>query len=78
MLQLFKFKGGVKPQTNKAQSVTAPIAVAPLPKRIFMPLHQSIGGTPRPLVQAGEKAGGDPLPTGAGQRPACQNRRGGL
>ncbi len=55
MLQLFKFKGGVKPQTNKAQSVTAPIAVAPLPKRIFMPLHQSIGGTPRPLVQAGER-----------------------
>ena len=54
MLQLFKFKGGVKPQTNKAQSVTEPISVAPLPSRLFIPLHQSIGGTPRPLVQAGD------------------------
>ena len=54
MLQLFKFKGGVKPQTNKTQSVTEPIAVAPLPSRLFIPLHQSIGGTPRPLVQAGD------------------------
>ncbi|MFC5302825.1 electron transport complex subunit RsxC [Azospira restricta] len=55
MLQLFKFKGGVKPQTNKTQSVAAPIGVAPLPSRLFVPLHQSIGGTPRPLVQTGER-----------------------
>jgi len=54
MLQLFKFKGGVKPQTNKTQSLTEPIAVAPLPSRLFVPLHQSIGGTPQPLVQAGD------------------------
>lgn len=54
MLQLFKFKGGVKPPHNKAQSVTQPIAVAPLPSRVVVPLHQSIGGTPRPLVQAGD------------------------
>jgi len=55
MLQLFKFKGGVKPQTNKTQSVTEPIGIAPLPSRLFVPLHQSIGGTPRPLVEAGER-----------------------
>lgn len=55
MLQLFKFKGGVKPQTNKTQSVGEPIGVAPLPSRLFVPLHQSIGGTPRPLVAAGER-----------------------
>ena len=54
MLQLFKFKGGVKPQTNKTQSVSEPIASAPLPSRLFVPLHQSIGGTPQPLVQAGD------------------------
>lgn len=54
MLSLFKFKGGVKPQTNKTQSVSEPIAVAPLPSRLFVPLHQSIGGTPQPLVQAGD------------------------
>jgi electron transport complex protein RnfC len=51
---LFRFKGGVKPPTNKAQSVTLPVAVAPLPSRLVVPLHQSIGGTPRPLVKAGD------------------------
>ncbi len=54
MLQLFKFKGGVKPATNKTQSVTQPIAVAPLPSRLVVPLHQSIGGTPRPIVAPGD------------------------
>ena len=55
LMNLFKFKGGVKPPTNKAQSLTQPIAVAPLPSRLVVPLHQSIGGTPRPVVQAGDK-----------------------
>ncbi|WP_263771217.1 electron transport complex subunit RsxC [Propionivibrio soli] len=55
MFQLFKFKGGVKPETNKAVSVTAPIAIAPLPAQLIVPLHQSIGGMPRPLVKAGER-----------------------
>ena len=52
--QLFKFKGGVKPQTNKTPSLQAPIGQAPLPARLIVPLHQSIGGTPNPLVAAGE------------------------
>jgi len=55
MLQLFKFKGGVKPATNKTQSVTEPIATAPLPSHVAVPLHQSIGGTPRPIVAVGDK-----------------------
>jgi Na+-translocating ferredoxin:NAD+ oxidoreductase subunit C len=55
MLQLFKFKGGVKPATNKVQSVTLPIGVAPMPSRLAVPLHQSIGGTPRPIVDVGDK-----------------------
>ena len=55
LLKLFKFKGGVKPPTNKTQSTTQPIAAAPLPSRLVVPLHQSIGGTPRPVVQAGDK-----------------------
>jgi electron transport complex protein RnfC len=55
MLQLFKFKGGVKPATNKTQSVTEPIAAAPLPSHVAIPLHQSIGGTPRPIVAVGDK-----------------------
>jgi electron transport complex protein RnfC len=52
--QLFKFKGGVKPQTNKTPSLHEPIGQAPLPARLIVPLHQSIGGTPNPLVEAGE------------------------
>ena len=55
LMNLFKFKGGVKPPTNKTQSVSLPIAQAPLPSHLVVPLHQSIGGTPRPLVQAGDK-----------------------
>ncbi|AXS80434.1 electron transport complex subunit RsxC [Dechloromonas sp. HYN0024] len=55
LMNLFKFKGGVKPPTNKTQSVGLPIAQAPLPSRLVVPLHQSIGGTPRPVVQAGDK-----------------------
>ena len=53
--QLFKFKGGVKPQTNKTPSVQEPIGKAPLPARLIVPLHQSIGGTPNPLVEAGDR-----------------------
>jgi electron transport complex protein RnfC len=57
MSPLFKFKGGVKPETHKAHksaSAQAPIGVAPLPSILVVPLHQSIGGHPRPLVTAGE------------------------
>ncbi len=56
MLQkLFKFKGGIKPAYNKQQSTGEPIARAPLPSRLVIPLHQSIGGTPRPVVAVGDK-----------------------
>ena len=55
MLNLFKFNGGVKPPTNKTQSAGRPIAAAPLPSRLLVPLHQSIGGTPRPVVRAGDR-----------------------
>ena len=53
--KLFRFKGGVKPDTNKAPSVQDPIGQAPLPARLYVPLHQSIGGAPNPLVQPGEQ-----------------------
>lgn len=54
-LSLFKFKGGVKPQTNKAQSLTHPITQAPIPSYLAVPLHQNVGGTPHPVVDIGEK-----------------------
>ncbi len=56
MLQaLFKFRGGVKPASHKDESAHAPIARAPLPPLLVVPLRQSAGGTPQPLVQAGQK-----------------------
>lgn len=53
--KLFKFHGGVKPQTNKTESTTAPIGQVPLPDRLVIPLHQAVGGHPRPLVAPGDK-----------------------
>jgi Na+-translocating ferredoxin:NAD+ oxidoreductase subunit C len=55
IVQLFKFKGGVKPATHKTESNATPIRQAPLPTRLAVPLHQSIGGTPHPIVVPGER-----------------------
>ncbi|OHC65508.1 MAG: electron transport complex subunit RsxC [Rhodocyclales bacterium GWA2_65_19] len=55
MQRLFKFNGGVKPAYNKEASTRLPIAVAPTPTLLVIPLHQSIGGMPRPLVKPGER-----------------------
>ncbi len=52
---LFKFKGGVKPETHKTASAQAPIGTPPLPAQLIVPLHQSLGGSPQPLVKAGER-----------------------
>ena len=38
---LFSFKGGVKPAAHKDESAQAPIAQAPLPHRLVVPLRQS-------------------------------------
>ncbi|MBP9713113.1 MAG: electron transport complex subunit RsxC [Sterolibacterium sp.] len=55
MLQkLFRFNGGVKPDYHKEASNGLPITPAPLPRELVIPLHQSIGGMPRPLVAAGD------------------------
>jgi electron transport complex protein RnfC len=52
--RLFGFHGGVKLAYHKEAPTSLPIALAPLPAQLVLPLHQSIGGTPRPLVSAGE------------------------
>ncbi|MDA8254915.1 MAG: electron transport complex subunit RsxC [Betaproteobacteria bacterium] len=52
--RLFGFHGGVKPAYHKEASTTQPIAVAPIPTLLTIPLHQAIGGPPRPLVKAGD------------------------
>jgi electron transport complex protein RnfC len=56
--KLFSFNGGVKPATHKAESSREPIvplASLPLPPQFVVPLHQSVGGLPQPLVVAGER-----------------------
>ena len=53
--KLFRFHGGVKPASNKDLSNQSPIVAAPLPSRLIVPLHQSIGGTPRPVVEVGQR-----------------------
>jgi len=54
-MKLFSFKGGIKPDPQKTQSTQRPIAKAPLVNRYVVPLHQSVGGTPRPIVQVGDR-----------------------
>jgi len=53
-MQLFDFNGGVTPDYQKEASTQTPIAVSPAPTFLVIPLHQSIGDTPRPLVSAGD------------------------
>ena len=53
--QLFGFNGGVKPAYNKDASIAEGIAIAPLPTELLIPLHQSVGGPPHPLVQTGDQ-----------------------
>lgn len=55
MRKLYRFNGGVHPPGHKEQSTGKPIAIAPLPSRLIVPLHQSIGGAPKPVVKAGDR-----------------------
>ena len=52
---LFDFHGGVKPDYRKGESMLRPIGTVPIPAQLVIPLHQSIGGTPRPVVAVGER-----------------------
>ncbi|HLA33439.1 MAG TPA: electron transport complex subunit RsxC [Rhodocyclaceae bacterium] len=52
--KLFSFHGGVKPDYHKEASAQTPIAVPPAPTLLTIPLHQSIGGTPHPIVKVGD------------------------
>ncbi len=55
MIKLFDFHGGVHPAQHKAESTALPIAAAPLPKRLVVPLHQHIGNRAKPIVAVGER-----------------------
>jgi len=52
-MRLFRFKGGVHPDENKATHTMA-ISQMPLPRRLYLPLHQHIGSPAEPIVEVGE------------------------
>ncbi len=54
MRTLSTFHGGVHPPQNKDESNRLPIAPAPLPARLIVPLRQHIGTPARPIVQPGD------------------------
>lgn len=53
--ELFKFSGGVKPDSHKQESNQTDIRVVPLPARFTIPLRQNAGLASRPLVKPGDK-----------------------
>lgn len=53
--RLFRFRGGVQPATHKDDSVVAPIAQAPLPKRLYVPLRPNTRAKARLIVEPGQK-----------------------
>lgn len=49
-----KFYGGVHPPEHKTESSRLPIAPAPLPKRLIVPLRQHIGNPATTIVKVGD------------------------
>lgn len=68
MLQLFKFKGGVKPASHKQESAGSPIRKAPLPARLILPLRLSSRASAEPTVAVGDTVcKGQAIAAGEGQ-----------
>jgi electron transport complex protein RnfC len=55
MNAIFKFHGGVHPPTHKTESNTRPIALAAMPSKLVIPLHQHAGSRAKPCVSVGER-----------------------
>ena len=55
MRRLWDIPGGIHPPQNKAQSLRHPIARAPLPPELVLPLSQHSGAPAEPLVAVGEQ-----------------------
>ncbi len=51
---LHRFWGGVKPESHKAESAGQGIRLAPLPRRLVVPMRQSTSAA-LPMVEAGDK-----------------------
>jgi len=62
MRKLHSFSGGIHPPEHKERSTREPIAAAPLPPRLIVPLQQHAGTVADPLVRVGDKVlKGQPL-----------------
>ncbi len=46
---------GVHPDDHKRPAADVPLRLFPTPGRVFMPLHQHVGGAARPIVLVGQK-----------------------
>lgn len=55
MRTLYKFHGGIHPPQHKTESNGLPIATAPLPRRLIVPLRQHIGAPAKPIVKVGDQ-----------------------
>ncbi|MBI1283832.1 MAG: electron transport complex subunit RsxC [Thiobacillus sp.] len=53
--ELHTFKGGVHPPEHKAESNSRPIHVAPLPRKLVLPLRQHLGNPAKPVVGVGDR-----------------------
>lgn len=53
--KLWDFHGGIHPQGRKEQTNQKPIAVLPIPDRLYLPLRQHIGVAGQLLVKVGER-----------------------
>lgn len=51
---MFRFRGGVHPPENKTSTEHKPVEVAPLPKRVSVPLSQHAGAPSVPVVKKGD------------------------
>lgn len=52
--QIFDFQGGIHPAENKTQSTELPIAIAPIPEKLVLPIAQHIGAPAEPTVTLGQ------------------------
>lgn len=60
--KVWDFHGGIHPPTRKQQTSQKPIAVMPIPDRLYLPLRQHIGVAGQILVRVGERVlKGQPL-----------------
>jgi electron transport complex protein RnfC len=53
--KLGHFHGGLKLEQHKEQSLTSPVEMAKLPKKLYIPMQQHIGSAAEPIVAVGDK-----------------------